>query len=154
MLKKISRIVSKYRFKLKKFSVRLERPEVTNLTSIQEKVIKIVTDILIDPETELHTNPLDNKLYLKKIEDNKFSIFIIITHQERSYGINIVGKNLIKNTGVIEKFHYDVSIPTNAGRVLINKFHKKLKRIVTKMETDIFKENEDNLSDLLTSLKD
>jgi len=154
MLKKISKFISKYRFKLKRITVRIERPEINDLTSIQEKVIKIVTDILIDPETELHTNPLDNKIYIKKIEDDKFSIFIVISHQERSYGINIVGKNLIKTTDVIEKFHYDVSIPTTAGRVLINKFHKKLKRIVTKMETDIFKENEDNLSDLLTSIKD
>jgi hypothetical protein len=153
MLNHINRIVTKYRFKLKKFFVKIERPKVDNLTSTQEKVIKIVTDILIDPETELYTNPLDSKLYLKKIENSKITVFIIITNQDRSYRINIIGKNFIKNTNIIEKFHYSVDIPLIPGKIIVNKFNKKLKRLVTEMETEIIKENEGNLSDLLYSIK-
>ena len=61
MLKKINNLISRYRYKFKKISVRIERPKVEHLSSIQQKVINIVTDILLDPESELHTNPLDNK---------------------------------------------------------------------------------------------
>jgi len=163
MIKKLNNFISKYRYRLKKISVKLERPEIKNLTSVQEKVIKIVTDILIDSETKLHINPIDHKLYLKKFEDKKMHIFIIISKAERHYNINITGKNFIKspkmvensseNNIVVEKFHYDIEIPINSGRIIVNKFNKKLKRIVTKMETDIIKENEDNLSDLIISLK-
>lgn len=153
MLKKINNLISRYRYKFKKMSVRIERPKVKHLSSIQEKVINIVTDILLDPESELHTNPLDNKIYLKKIEDGKMNVFIIISSQERSFNINITGKSYIKNNNTIEKFHYDTTIPLIAGRRIINKFNKKLKRIVTKMEIEILKENEDNLSDLIYSLK-
>jgi hypothetical protein len=153
MLNHTYKILLKYRFKLKKFFVRLERPKVENLTTTQEKVIKIVTDILIDPDTELYTNPLDSKLYLKKIENGKITVFIIITNQDRGYRINIIGKNFIKNTNIVEKFHYSVDIPLISGKIIVNKFNKKLKRLVTKMETEIIKENEDNLSDLLYSIK-
>lgn len=153
MLKKISNFISKYRYKLKKIAVRIERPEIETLSSEQQKVIKIVTDILVDPESELHTNPLDNKIYIKKVEDDKINVFIIISSQERGFNVNITGKSFIKYSNIIEKFHYDIHIPTIAGRVMISKFNKKLKRIVTKMEIDIIKENESNLSDLIFSLR-
>ena len=81
------------------------------------------------------------------------NVFIIISSEERAFNINITGKNYIKNSNTIEKFHYDTTIPLIAGRRIINKFNKKLKRIVTKMEIEIIKENEDNLSDLIYSLK-
>ena len=54
------KIISTYRYKLKKIFVKIERPKVKNLTSVQEKVIKIVTDVLMDSETELHTNQNHN----------------------------------------------------------------------------------------------
>lgn len=151
MLKKIINLISVYRYKFKKLIVKLDRPQPKNLNSIQQKVIKIVTDILLDPKTELQTNPLDNKFYLKKI-DNKMHIFIIIYIEETSYNVNISGKNFVSKN-IIEKFNYDVYIPSSIGRQIVNKFNKKLKRIVTKIETDLIKENEDNLSDLIVSLK-
>lgn len=153
MLKKINNLISRYRYKFKKMSVRIERPKVKHLSSIQEKVINIVTDILLDPESELHTNPLDNKIYLKKIEDNKINVFVIISSLEKGFNVNISGKNFIKNSTIIEKFHYNVYIPTISGKIIINKFNKKLKRIVTKMEAEIINENDSNLSDLIISLK-
>ncbi len=145
-------MINYLKYYYKRFRVKMERPDISNLTSIQKKVLKIVTKVITDPESKLYTNPLDKKYYIRKIGSDKINIFITIEMDNKGYRLSIIGKNFITELNVIEKFNYDVVLPDDVGKLVVNKFYKLLKRVRNKMEEEILKENEDNLSDLINNL--
>lgn len=140
----------KIRYKFKKISVKLDRNS-DPLNETQKKAILIITKILMDPNCKFYINQLENKFYLKKFDGTNLHVFIVIQPIEKEYKITIIGKNLINKK--IERFSYEIGLPINTGKKLINKFHKILRRSINKMENDILTENQTNLSQLVDILQ-
>jgi hypothetical protein len=142
----------KLKYKYKRITVKIDRPNFDNLTPNQKKVVKIISKLLLDPNVKLYTNPLDSKFYLKKFEGEVVTMFVIIESKERGFNISITGKTLKKDSQIIEKFHYDIWLPSDGAKIVMNKFYKVLKRMRNKMEDEILKENENNITDLMNGL--
>ena len=140
------------RYRFKRLAVKIERPNFDNLTPNQKKVVKIISKLLLDPNVKLYTNPLDSKFYLKKFDGEIVTMFVIIESKERGFNISITGKTLKKDSQIIEKFHYDIWLPSDGAKIVMNKFYKVLKRMRNKMEDEILKENENNITDLMNGL--
>jgi len=149
-MNKISCMLRKIVYKYKKMMVKIERPNMEKLSDSQIKTIKIVTKILMDSETELHTNPLEGKIYMKKFTDNELNIFITIEHLEKGFRVTMIGKHFNYNLEkTIEKFNHEINLPPITGKKIMNKFYRVLKRTINNMENEIIKESDNNLSDLI-----
>jgi|LakMenEpi03Aug12_release.lakeMendotaPanAssembly.Ray.scaffolds.fasta_scaffold00011_283 hypothetical protein len=150
MIRKIKNSLS---YKYKKLALWLERSNSTELTISQKKVIDIFSKILKDPNTKLYTSPLDDKHYIKKFEDGNVTIFITINKSREGYRLVIISKNFSPDLVINGKNIHDVIIPDTVGKILVSKLYKELKRVTSKMEEEIMRENESNLSDLINHLK-
>lgn len=149
----VTKIKNSLFYKYKKLILWLERSNNTALTLSQKKVIDIFTKILKDPNTKLYTSPLDNKHYIKKFEGSNVSMFMTINQNKEGYRLVIISKNYSPDLVINGKYIHDVTIPDMVGRILVSRLYKELKRVTSKMEEEIMRENESNLSDLINYLK-
>ena len=148
----LSKTYKKIKYKHKKLVVKFDRPKFDNLTSNQKKVVKIISKLLLDSNVKLYTNPLDSKFYLKKFDGEVVTMFVVIESLEKGSAISITGKNIKNDSHNIEKFHYDIWIPTDGTRIIMNKFYKSIKRMRDRMEKEILEENENNISEIMNGL--
>jgi hypothetical protein len=149
----VTKLKNSLYYKYKKFILWIERSNNSELTISQKKVIDIFSKILKDPKTKLYTSPLDDKHYIKKYEGDVVTVFITINKSNEGYRLVIISKNFSPDLTVNGKYVYDVIIPDRVGKILVSRLYKILQRVTTKMEEEIMRENESNLSDLINHLK-
>ena len=114
------------------------------LSKIQEKTLRIAYILMSDSDAEMMLNPIDNKCYITRHDENGvLLIFVTIQTSQSGCIINIIGRDI---TGVsTSRYHYDIWYNSYWSGRIVKKFYKTLSRKRNKMEDEIRKGDEENL---------
>lgn len=146
-----------YRFARLSVRAKWSRVNLSELSKVQERTMKITLALMYDSDTEMLINPrvdekVGEKYYIKKFnENNEPSVFVTISKNSNGYIFNIIGDEEIDGKEI--RYHYDIWFNENYGNYVLEKFKRILRRRRNKMEQEIRKGDEETLDLILKKLE-
>ena len=154
-----SKINRWFYYRIARLSVRAKwsRVNLSELSMVQDRTMKITLALMRDSDTEMLINPrvdekVGEKYYIKKFnENNEPSVFVTISKNSNGYIFNIIGNEDINGKEV--RYHYDIWFGEGYGNYVLERFKRILTRRRNKMEKEIRQGDEEALDLILKKLE-